>query len=245
MRRRRLLSLVPRLLALPKQSCWDYLRINGRGRSAARLRAKPHDKPNIVFGADVHVCLDKFARYFDVEPRIIPMDLDRFTISAETVSERIDENTICVGAILGTTFTGGADPVKEISDLLMEIKETKGGDIPIQVDAASGGFITPFANPELEMDFRLPQVKSINVSGHKYGLVYPGLGWLIFRDHIYPPEDLIFYVNYLGDEMPTYTLNFSRGSAMVLAQYYNPVAIWPRRVHLIRDEPSEERPLSR
>ena len=173
------------------------------------------------------------------------MDLDRFTISAETVSERIDENTICVGAILGTTFTGGADPVKEISDLLMEIKETKGGDIPIHVDAASGGFITPFANPELEMDFRQHQVKSINVSGHKYGLVYPGLGWLIFRDHIYPPEDLIFYVNYLGDEMPTYTLNFSRGSAMVLAQYYNPVAIWPRRVHLIRDEPSEERPLSR
>ena len=186
-----------------------------------QAEGKPYDKPNIVFGADVHVCWDKFAKYFDVEPRIIPMELDRYTISAETVAEVIDDNTICVGAILGTTFTGGADPIKEINALLTEIKETKGWDIPIHVDAASGGFITPFVNPELEWDFRLPQVKSINVSGHKYGLVYPGLGWLVFRDHRDPPEDLIFYVNYLGDEMPTYTLNFSRGSAMILAQYYN------------------------
>ena len=182
---------------------------------------KSYDKPNIVFGADVHVCWDKFAKYFDVEARIIPMEPDCYTITAETVAERIDDNTICVGAILGTTFTGGADPIKEISALLTEIKETKGWDIPIHVDAASGGFITPFANPELEWDFRLPQVKSINVSGHKYGLVYPGLGWLVFRDHSDPPEDLIFYVNYLGDEMPTYTLNFSKGGAMILAQYYN------------------------
>lgn len=182
---------------------------------------KPYDKPNIVFGADVHVCWDKFATYFDVEPRIIPMETDRFTINAETVAERIDENTICVGAILGTTFTGEADPIKEINDLLVEIKRTKGWDIPIHVDGASGGFVTPFANPELEWDFRLPRVKSINVSGHKYGLVYPGLGWLIFRDHSDLPEDVIFYVNYLGDEMPTYTLNFSRGTSMILVQYYN------------------------
>ena len=126
-----------------------------------------------------------------------------------------------MGAILGTTFTGEADPIKEINDLLLNVKETKGWDIPIHVDAASGGFVTIFANPELVWDFRLPQVKSINVSGHKYGLVYPGLGWLVFRDHKDLPEDLIFYVNYLGDEMPTYTLNFSKGSVMVLAQYYN------------------------
>jgi len=186
-----------------------------------QAEGKPCDKPNIIFGADVHVSWDKFAKYFDVEPRIIPMQTGRFTISAEAVAERIDENTTCVGAILGTTFTGESDPIKEINDLLVKVKRTEGWDIPIHVDAASGGFITPFANPELEWDFRLPHIKSINVSGHKYGLVYPGLGWLIFRDHNELPEDLIFYVNYLGNEMPSYTLNFSRGSAMIVAQYYN------------------------
>lgn len=186
-----------------------------------QAEGKPCDKSNIIFGADVHVSWDKFAKYFDVEPRIIPMETDRFTITAKAVAERIDENTTCVGAILGTTFTGEADPIKEINNLLVKVKRTEGWDIPIHVDAASGGFITPFANPELEWDFRLPHIKSINVSGHKYGLVYPGLGWLIFRDHNELPEDLIFYVNYLGNEMPSYTLNFSKGSAMIMAQYYN------------------------
>jgi glutamate decarboxylase len=190
-------------------------------RKRRQEKKEPCDKPNIVFGADVHVSWDKFAKYFDVEPRIIPMEPDRFTINAASAAELVDENTICVGAILGTTFTGEADPIKEVNDLLVEIKKKKGWDIPLHVDAASGGFITPFVNAELVWDFRLPQVKSINVSGHKFGLVYPGLGWLIFRDHGDLPEDLIFYVNYLGDEMPTYTLNFSRGSAMILAQYYN------------------------
>ncbi|WP_277442580.1 glutamate decarboxylase [Pelotomaculum isophthalicicum] len=167
------------------------------------------------------MCWNKFARYFDVEPRIIPMEKDRFCIDAKSVMERIDENTICVGAIMGTTFTGACEPVKEINDLLVQVKENKGLDIPIHVDAASAGFILPFINPQLEWDFRLPQVRSINVSGHKFGLVYPGVGWLIFKNHTDLPEDLIFYVNYLGDTMPTYTLNFSRGSGMVLAQYYN------------------------
>jgi glutamate decarboxylase len=137
------------------------------------------------------------------------------------VEKRIDENTICVGVIMGTTFTGALEPVKEINDLLVAVKEKRGWDIPIHVDAASSGFILPFINPELEWDFRLSQVESINVSGHKFGLVYPGVGWLIFKNQDDLPEDLIFYVNYLGDEMPTYTLNFSRGSDMVLAQYYN------------------------
>ncbi|HUW65122.1 MAG TPA: glutamate decarboxylase [Spirochaetia bacterium] len=177
--------------------------------------------PNIVFGADAHVCWDKFAKYFDVEPRIIPMEKNRFFIDAESVQEHIDENTICVGAILGTTFTGACEPVKEIDELLTRVKKERGWDIPIHVDAASAGFVLPFTNPELEWDFRLPQVRSINVSGHKFGLVYPGLGWLIFKDQTDLPDDLIFYVNYLGDTMPTYTLNFSRGSDMVLAQYYN------------------------
>ncbi len=181
---------------------------------------RPVDKPNIVFGADVHVCWEKFARYFDVEMRLIPMSPDRYVISVEEVAARIDENTICVGAILGTTFTGQADPIKEINDYLLKVKKEKGWDIPIHVDGASGGMIAPFAYPNLKWDFRLEQVRSINVSGHKYGLVYPGLGWLIFREAADLPEELIFKVNYLGGEMPTFTLNFSRGAAMVLAQYY-------------------------
>jgi len=182
---------------------------------------KSYDKPNIVFGADVHVCWDKFARYFDVEPRIIPMEKDKFVIDARDVEKLIDENTICVGTILGTTFTGEHDEIEEINKLLVKIKKQKGWDIPIHVDGASGGFIAPFIYPKIKWDFRLEQVKSINVSGHKYGLVYPGIGWLVFRDESDIPKDIIFTVNYLGGEMPTYTLNFSRGSSMVLGQYYN------------------------
>lgn len=182
---------------------------------------KPYDKPNIVFGADVHVCWEKFAKYFDVESRIVPMEVGRYTISAKEISRRVDENTICVGAILGTTFTGQYDDIKGINDYLLKLKAEKGWDIPIHVDGASGGFIAPFAYPDIEWDFRLEQVKSINVSGHKYGLVYPGIGWLVFRDEEDVPDDIVFSVNYLGGQMPTYTLNFSRGSSMVIAQYYN------------------------
>jgi len=143
---------------------------------------------------------------------VIPLEEDRLTITREAVTDLIDENTICVGVILGTTFTGEIDPIEEINDLLVEVKNTRGWDIPIHVDAAIGGFILPFTQPELRWDFRLSQVKSINVSAHKYGLVYPGLGWLIFRDTTDLPEDLVFYVNYLGDEMPSYTL-ISRAAA--------------------------------
>jgi glutamate decarboxylase len=182
---------------------------------------KAVDKPNIIFGSDAHVCWNKFAKYFDVEPRIIPMEPDRFTISRDTVEELIDENTICVGTILGTTFTGEMDPIQEINDLLVNIKKTKGWDIPIHVDAASGGFVIPFTNSELKWDFRLSSVKSINVSSHKYGLVYPSMGWVIFRERSNIPDDLMFYVNYLGDETQTYSLNFSSSSSIMLAQYYN------------------------
>ncbi len=186
-----------------------------------KKQKKKFDKPNIVFGADVHVCWDKFAKYFDVEPRIIPMEVGRYIIGPKEVARRIDENTICVGAILGTTFTGQYDDIEGINNHLLKIKQQKGWDIPIHVDAASGGFIAPFVYPDMLWDFRLEQVKSINVSGHKYGLVYPGIGWLIFRDEEDVPKDIVFSVNYLGEEMPTYTLNFSRGSSMVIAQYYN------------------------
>jgi len=177
--------------------------------------------PNMVIGADVHVVWEKFARYFDVEMRIIPMQKNRFTITPEEVRQRIDENTICVGVVMGTTFTGQLDPVGEINAMLEEIEKEKGWHIPIHVDGASGGFILPFLYPDFKWDFRLSHVHSINVSGHKYGLVYPGVGWLVMRDKTDLPEDLIFYVNYLGSQEATYTLNFSRGSAMMIAQYYN------------------------
>lgn len=153
--------------------------------------------------------------------RVIPLEKGRYVITPEDVEKRIDENTIAVGAILGTTYSGQADPIQEINALLVKIKKEKGWDIPLHVDGASGGFVAPFTDPDFVWDFRLEQVKSINVSGHKYGLVYPGVGWIIYRDESDFPEDLVFKVNYLGGWMPTYTLNFSCNSAFVLAQYYN------------------------
>ncbi len=207
---------------------------------------KPTNNPNIVMGADVHTVWEKFARYFDVELKLIPLkknmcktteteitkvmssfscisglEEDIYTITAEDIKEQIDENTIAVGAVVGTTFTGQMDPIEEINQMLLEIKETKGWDIPIHVDAASGGFVLPFIEPNTLWDFRLEQVRSINVSGHKYGLVYPGVGWLIFKDKTDLPEELIFNINYLGGIMPNYSLNFSKGSGTIIAQYYN------------------------
>jgi len=182
---------------------------------------KPTDKPNIVMGADVHTVWEKFARYFDVELKLIPLREDIYTITAEDVVKEVDENTIAVGAVVGTTFTGQMDPIEDINNALLEIKKTKGWDIPIHVDGASGGFIVPFLYPDLLWDFRLEQVKSINVSGHKYGLVYPGIGWLVFKDKTDLPEELIFKINYLGGLMPNYSLNFSKGSSTIIAQYYN------------------------
>ncbi len=190
-------------------------------RKQREKEGKPAHHPNMVIGADVHVVWEKFARYFDVEMRVVPMQKGRYTLSVEEVRQRIDENTICVGAVMGTTFTGELDPVQEINAMLDEVEKETGRHIPIHVDGASGGFILPFLYPDFPWDFRLSHVHSINVSGHKYGLVYPGVGWLILRDKSDLPEDLIFYVNYLGSQEATYTLNFSRGSAMMIAQYYN------------------------
>jgi glutamate decarboxylase len=190
-------------------------------RNSRQAAGLPADRPNVVFGAETHVVWDKFANYFDVELRKIPMQPDRYTINADDVEPLLDENTIAVGAVLGTTHIGESDPISEINDLLVRIKNDKGWDIPLHVDGASGAFIAPFAHPDLLWDFRLEQVASINASGHKYGLVYPGIGWLIFRDKSKLPEDLVFSVNYLGGAQPTYTFNFSRGSAMIQAQMYN------------------------
>jgi glutamate decarboxylase len=194
-------------------------------RERREKEGKTTDKPNIVMGADVHTVWEKFAKYFDVQLKLIPLKKDVYTITAEDVAPEIDENTIAVGAVIGTTFTGQMDPIKEINDLLVDIKKTKGWDIPIHVDGASGGFVAPFIFPDLEWDFRLEQVRSINVSGHKYGLVYPGVGWIIFKDKSDLPEDLIFDINYLGGLMPNYSLNFSKGSSTIIAQYYNLVRL--------------------
>jgi glutamate decarboxylase len=164
---------------------------------------------------------EKFCRYFDVEPRIIPLQPDKYTIGPEDVEPFVDENTIGVAAVLGTTFTGHADDIRGINDLLVRLRDERGLDVPLHVDGASGGFVWPFLYPHSAWDFRLEQVRSINVSGHKFGLVYPGIGWLVFRERSDLAEDLVFYENYLGKTDATFTLNFSTGSSMVLAQYYN------------------------
>jgi glutamate decarboxylase len=156
-----------------------------------------------------------------VEMRTVPMEGDRFTLSAEEAVRRCDENTIGVVAVLGSTFDGSYEPVAEICAALDDLQERTGLDIPVHVDGASGAFVAPFVDPELVWDFRLPRVASVNASGHKYGLVYPGVGWVVWRDSAALPGDLIFWVNYLGDSMPTFALNFSRPGAQVIAQYYN------------------------
>ena len=197
------------------------LSLKWKWRQRREQAGKDTARPNLVFGGDVHVVWEKFCRYFDVEPRIIPLQPDKYTIGPEDVEPHVDENTIGVAAVLGTTFTGHADDITGINDLLVRLQEEQGLDVPLHVDAASGGFVWPFLYPHSEWDFRLERVRSINVSGHKFGLVYPGIGWLIFRESDDLAEDLIFYENYLGKRDATFTLNFSTGSAMVLAQYYN------------------------
>jgi glutamate decarboxylase len=179
------------------------------------------DRPNMVIGADVHTCWEKFANYFEVEARIVPMEEDRFTIGPEEVEPLIDERTIAVAGVLGTTFTGQMDDLQGIDELLGRIESERGMHVPLHIDAASGGFIAPFSEPNLRWDFRLPTVRSINVSNHKFGLVYPGMGTVIFRDRSDLPEELVFHINYLGGDMPNYSLNFSRASNTVILQYFN------------------------
>ena len=177
--------------------------------------------PNLVLGANAQVCWEKFCRYFDVEARLVPVSAATPYLSAETAVAHCDENTIGVVAILGSTYDGSYEPVKEIAGALDELQSSKGLDIAVHVDAASGGFIAPFLDPDLVWDFRLERVQSINASGHKFGLVYPGVGWALWRDSSALPDELVFQVDYLGGEMPTFTLNFSRPGAQVVGQYYN------------------------
>lgn len=191
-----------------------------RWREKMRAAGKPTDKPNMVCGP-VQVCWHKFAKYWDIELREIPMEGNRLIMTPEEVIKRCDENTIGVVPTLGVTFTCQYEPVKDVSDALDQLEKETGLDIPIHVDGASGGFLAPFCNPELEWDFRLPRVKSINASGHKFGLTPLGVGWVLWREKTDLPEDLIFRVNYLGGNMPTFALNFSRPAGQIAVQYYN------------------------
>jgi glutamate decarboxylase len=193
------------------------LKWNWRARRAKS--GKPSDKPNIVTGP-VQVCWHKFARYFDVELREIPLERDRLVMTPEEVVKRVDENTIGVVPTFGVTFTCQYEPVAQIAEALDTLERETGLDIPIHVDAASGGFIAPFVEPEILWDFRLPRVRSINASGHKFGLAPLGVGWVIWREANDLPEGLIFHVNYLGGDMPTFALNFSRPGGQVICQYY-------------------------
>jgi glutamate decarboxylase len=192
-----------------------------RWRARRVAAGLPDAKPNLVMGANVQVCWEKFCRYWQVEPRLVPMEPGRLHLTGPVAAQRCDENTIGVVAIMGSTMDGSYEPVQEISAELDKLQASSGHNVPIHVDGASGGFVAPFLQPDTEWDFRVPRVASINASGHKYGLVYPGVGWVVWRDAAALPGDLIFRVNYLGGDMPTFALNFSRPGGQVAAQYYN------------------------
>jgi glutamate decarboxylase len=228
-----------------------------RWRSARNAAGLPCDRPNIVMGANVQVCWEKFARYFDVEPRYVPLTPTRFIIGVDEAMALVDENTIGVVGILGSTYTGEYEPIAALDAALTnlcaarntETARDKGEpdhdangwrwDVPLHIDAASGGFVAPFLTPELLWDFRLDRVHSINVSGHKYGLVYPGVGWVIWRESADLPKELIFEVDYLGGSHANFGLNFSRGAAQIVAQYYNLIRLGRRGYTEIMESLSE------
>jgi glutamate decarboxylase len=180
----------------------------------------PAARPNLVMGVNVQVCWEKFCNFWEVEARQVPMEGDRFHLDPQAAAELCDENTIGVVGILGSTFDGSYEPIADLCAALDALQERTGLDIPVHVDGASGAMVAPFLDQDLVWDFRLPRVASINTSGHKYGLVYPGVGWALWRDKESLPEELVFRVNYLGGDMPTFALNFSRPGAQVVAQYY-------------------------
>ncbi|MEU8507933.1 glutamate decarboxylase [Streptomyces brevispora] len=188
------------------------------GRNADRYPATA--RPNLVMGVNVQVCWDKFCNFWEVEPRLVPMEGDRFHIDPQAAADLCDENTIGVIGILGSTFDGSYEPIADLCAALDALQERTGLDVPVHVDGASGAMVAPFLDEDLVWDFRLPRVASINTSGHKYGLVYPGVGWALWRSPAELPEELVFRVNYLGGDMPTFALNFSRPGAQVVAQYY-------------------------
>jgi len=191
-----------------------------RWEANRKAAGKPFDKPNLITGP-VQICWHKFTRYWDVEHREIPMEEGRYLMTPEEVLKRCDENTIGVVPTLGVTFTGEFEPVKAVADALDQYEKDSGIDVPIHVDGASGAFLAPFCAPDLMWDFRLPRVKSVNASGHKFGLAPLGVGWVLWREKRDLPEDLIFWVNYLGGNMRDIALNFSRPGGQIVCQYYN------------------------
>nr|WOE97535.1 glutamate decarboxylase [synthetic construct] len=178
-------------------------------------------KPNLVISSGYQVCWEKFCVYWDIEMRTVPMDKEHMSLDVDKVMDYVDEYTIGIVGILGITYTGKFDDIKALDEKVEEYNQTTEYKVYIHVDAASGGMFTPFVDPELEWDFRLKNVVSINTSGHKYGLVYPGIGWILWRDEEYLPKELIFEVSYLGGEMPTMAINFSRSASQIIGQYYN------------------------
>jgi glutamate decarboxylase len=191
-----------------------------RWMASQRAAGKPVDRPNLIMSSAVQVVWEKFTNYWDVEPRYVPVEGDVHYLTPEGMLSLVDENTIGVVGILGQTYTGIYEPIKELAAALDDLQERTGLDVPLHVDGASGAMVAPFLQPGLEWDFQLERVHSINTSGHKYGLVYPGLGWAVWRKPEYLPEDLVMHVSYLGGDMPTFALNFSRAGSGVLLQYY-------------------------
>ncbi|MBW9207130.1 glutamate decarboxylase [Mumia sp. zg.B53] len=192
-----------------------------RWQNARKAAGKPAATPNLVMSSAVQVVWEKFCNYWDVEARYVPISEEHKTLDGHDLDKYVDENTIGVVVIMGVTYTGMYEPVTKVAAALDEIQKSTGLDVPIHVDGASGGMIAPFLQEDLQWDFRVDRVHSINTSGHKYGLVYPGLGWVVWRSRDLLPDDLIFYVSYLGGDMPTFALNFSRPGAQVLLQYFN------------------------
>ncbi|KAF3765800.1 glutamate decarboxylase-like protein [Cryphonectria parasitica EP155] len=192
------------------------LAMKRRWKNKRKAEGKSTENPNLVMSSAVQVCWEKATRYFEIEEKLVYCAEDRYVIDPKQVVDLVDENTIGICCILGTTYTGEYEDVKAVNDLLVE----RGMETPIHVDAASGGFVAPFTVPDLEWDFRLPRVVSINVSGHKYGLVYPGVGWVVWRGAEYLPQELVFNINYLGADQSSFTLNFSKGASQVIGQYY-------------------------
>ncbi len=232
---RRCVNIIAQLFHAPGLDERDAIGVSTLGSSEAvmlaglamlwRWRARQVDgssrRPNLVMGTNVQVVWKKFCRYWDVEPREVPVELGRYTLGPESVAGAIDDDTIGVVATMGTVFSGEYEPIEAIQDAVVAGNRTHGRSVPVHVDAATGGFIAPFLDPDIRWDFRLPNVHSINVSGHKYGLVYPGLGFVVWREPEDLPDDLVFTVDYLGGEMSTFTLNFSRPGSLVVGQYYN------------------------
>lgn len=193
--------------------------LRAQWRKARAAQGKPHDKPNLICGP-VQICWHKFARYFDVELRELPILEGEVGMTPQQVAEAVDENTIGVVATLGVTFTCVYEPVEDIVKMLDKMAADGGPDVPVHIDAASGGFVAPFLHQDVVWDFRLERVKSINSSGHKYGLAPLGVGWALWRETSDLPEELIFNVDYLGGQVPTFALNFSRPAGEIVAQYF-------------------------